>query len=215
MKNYPREMQEVRRGYQAEVYLALATVVQAITLTAVGSDIVLALKELQFPDLLWVFSTGFLSLLLCISFWYIFVRDYFFGFRVLPLSALNHFFLAAVIFSVGFLQFIAFQFLQDPRLWLTLVLLSMGIVFLNSWYISHSILKTASEDIREAVTYDPGSRVFTILLLAAVVCLVLWYLVPAIDTELFRGLTLLILGAALIQLNVSSVLNFQKHLESD
>jgi hypothetical protein len=87
MENYPREMQEVRRGYQAEVYLALATVVQAITLTAVGSDIVLALKELQFPDLLWVFSTGFLSLLLCISFWYIFVRDYFFGFRVLPLSA--------------------------------------------------------------------------------------------------------------------------------
>jgi hypothetical protein len=208
-------MVEVRRGYQAEVYLALATVVQAITLTAVGSDIVLALKELQLPDLLWVFTTGFLSLLLCISFWYIFVRDYFFGFRVLPLSALNHFFLATVIFSIGFLQFIAFQFLQDPRLWLTLVLLSIGIVFLNSWYISHSILKTASEDIREAVTYDPGSRLFSILFLAAVVCLALWYVVPPIDTDLFRGITLSIVGAALIQLNVSSVLIFQKHLELD
>jgi hypothetical protein len=208
-------MLEERRGYQAEVYLALATVVQAITLTAVGSDIVLALKELQFPDLLWVFATGFLSLLLCISFWYIFVRDYFFGFRVLPLTAINHFFLATVIFSIGFLQFIAFQFLQDPRLWLTLVLLSIGIVFLNSWYISHSILKTASEDIRAAVTYDPGSRLFSILFLAAVVCLVLWYVVPPIDTDLFRGITLSIVGAALIQLNVSSVLIFQKHLELD
>jgi hypothetical protein len=208
-------MLEERRGYQAEVYLALATVVQAITLTAVGSDIVLALKELQFPDLLWVFITGFLSLLLCISFWYIFVRDYFFGFRVVPLSASNHFFLAAVIFSIGFLQYIAFQFLQDPRVWLTLVLLSIGIVFLNSWYISRSILKTASEDIRVALNYDPGWRAFTILYMAAVVCLALWYLVPAFDTDLFRGITLSIVGAALIRLNYSSVLIFQKHLELD
>jgi hypothetical protein len=208
-------MLEVRRGYQAEVYLALATVVQAITLTAVGSDIVLAIKELPFPELLWVFTTGFLSLLLCISFWYIFVRDYFFGFRVVPLSASNHFFLAAVIFSIGFLQYIAFQFLQDPRVWLTLVLLSIGIVFLNSWYISRSILKTASEDIRVALNYDPGWRAFTILYMAAVVCLALWYLVPPIDTDLFRGITLSIVGAALIRLNYSSVLIFQKHLELD
>jgi hypothetical protein len=208
-------MLEERRGYQAEVYLALATVVQAITLTAVGSDIVLAIQELPFPDLLWVFLTGFLSLLLCISFWYIFVRDYFFGFRVVPLSASNHFFLATVIFSIGFLQYIAFQFLQDPRVWLTLVLLSIGIVFLNSWYISHSILKTASEDIRVALDYDPGWRAFTILYMAAVVCLALWYLVPAFDTDLFRGITLSIVGAALIRLNYSSVLIFQKHLEMD
>ena len=215
MENDPKESLEVRKGYQAEVYLALATVVQAITLTALGSDIVLALKVLPFPDLLWVFFTGFLSLLLCISFWYIFVRDYFFGFRVVPLSASNHFFLAAAIFSIGFLQYIAFQFLQDPRVWLTLVLLSIGIVFLNSWYISHSILKAASEDIRVVLTYDPGWRAFTILYMAAVVCLALWYLVPAFDTDLFRGITLLIVGAALIRLNYSSVLIFQKHLELD
>jgi hypothetical protein len=95
------------------------------------------------------------------------------------------------------------------------VLLSIGIVFLNSWYISRSILKTASEDIRVALNYDPGWRAFTILYMAAVVCLALWYLVPPIDTDLFRGITLSIVGAALIRLNYSSVLIFQKHLELD
>jgi hypothetical protein len=47
------------------------------------------------------------------------------------------------------------------------------------------------------------------------VCLVLWYLVPAIDTDLFRGITLSIVGAALVRLNLSSVQIFQKYLELD
>jgi hypothetical protein len=215
MENDPKEMTEEKRGYQAEVYLALATVVQGLTLTAVGSEIVTAIKAPQYPGILWVFFTGLLSLLVCISFWYIFVRDYFFGFRVIHLTAVNHFFLASAIFTIGFLQFIAFQFLGDSQVWLTLVLLSIAVVFINSWYISHSIKTIPREDIRAAITYDPGSRVFAILYLAALGCLVLWYVVPAIDTDLFRGITLLIVGAALIRLNLSSVQIFQKHLELD
>jgi hypothetical protein len=210
-----RDIPEAKRDYQAEVYLALATVVQGLTLTAVGSEIVAAIKAPQYPGILWVFFTGLLSLLVCISFWYIFVRDYFFGFRVIHLTAVNHFFLASAIFTIGFLQFIAFQFLGDSRVWLTLVLLSIAVVFINSWYISHSIETIPREDIREAITYDPGSRVFAILYLAALGCLVLWYVVPAIGTDLFRGITLLIVGAALIRLNLSSVQIFQKHLELD
>lgn len=204
--------QEAKRGYQAEVYLALATILQAITMTALGNEIAAAIKELEYPELLWVFATGLLSLVLCITFWYIFVRDYFFGYRVISLTATNHLMLASAIFSIGFLQFIAFQFLGEPRLWLTLVLLSLGVVFLNSWYISHHIVFDR-DDIRQAIHYDPGSRLLNIMFLAAVACLVLWYALPAIDTFWFRGFTLVIVGAALVLLVASSVKVFKKHLE--
>lgn len=204
--------QEVKRGYQAEVYLALATILQAITLTALGNEIGAAIQELVYPEILWVYATGLLSLVLCITFWYIFVRDYFFGYRVVHLTAMNHLMLASAIFSIGFLQFIAFQFLEDPRLWLTLVLLSLGVVFVNSWYISHHITFDR-EDIREAVHYDPGSRSLNLSFLAALVCLVLWYALPAIDTALFRGITLVVVAATLVQLIASSVKVFERHLE--
>jgi hypothetical protein len=203
-----------KRGYQAEVYLALATILQGLTLTALGSEIVSTIRELEYPGILWVLATGLLSLMLCITFWYIFVRDYFFGYRAISLTAMNHLMLASAIFSIGFLQFIAFQFLEEPRFWLTLVLLSICVVFINSWYISRHIVFDR-EDVREAIHYLPGSRIFTVLFLAAVVCLLLWYALPGIDTDWFRLITLAIVAGLLIRLIASSVRIFEKHLEME
>lgn len=209
MQDLPAE----KRNYQAEVYLALATVIQAITLTALGAEAGAALKNLPFPGSIWVLLTGLLSLNLCISFWYIFVRDFFFGFRVVNLTAVNHLVLASVIFLTGLLQYIAFQFLTEPRLWLTLVLLSIAVVLLNTWYASRNLAIIAQAGVQEAFHYDPGYKVFALLFCVALGCLALWYLVPGIDTPLFRGITLLVTGAALVHLNVSAVQVFQKYLE--
>jgi protein-S-isoprenylcysteine O-methyltransferase Ste14 len=201
------------RSYQAEVYLALATIVQAITLTALGSEVVTAIKTLQPPEILWVFATGLLSLYISISFWYIFMRDYFFGFRVLILTPQNHLALAAAIFIMGFLQFIAFHFLAQPRLWLTLVLLTILVMFINSWYMSSSVRLVDREDIRQAVNYDPGAKQFYYLYLALGAGLLAWYLVPAVDGPVFRVAMLVLTAAALVLLNWSAQKVFQRHLE--
>jgi hypothetical protein len=204
---------KTNRSYQAEVYLALATIVQAITLTALGSEIVISIKNLAFPDLFWVFATGLLSLFISISFWYIFMRDYFFGFRVVILTPQNHLFLASAIFLMGFFQFIAFHFLSDPRLWLTLVLLTIVVVFVNSWYMGGYVKLLEREDIQQALHYDPGSKLFFVLFTLAFAGLVAWYIFPAVDTLFFRGAILLVIGAALVQFNLSAQKVFARQLE--
>jgi hypothetical protein len=135
MKDLPVE----KRNLQADVYLALATVIQAITLTGLGTEVVSILKDPQKPVTIWVILTGLLSLQFCISFWFLFVRDYFFGYRLINLTAQNHMVAASFIFILGFLQFIAFQFLADPRLWLTLVLAGVWLVLLHAWYTTGNI----------------------------------------------------------------------------
>jgi hypothetical protein len=208
-----KDLPETKRGYQAEVYLALATVIQAITLAALGNEIVATLKDPQLPDSIWVIFTGLLSLQLCISFWYLLVRDFFFGYRVINLTAKNHLVVASSIFILGLLQFIAFQFLADPRLWLTLVLMGMGVVLLNAWYTSHNIEIIDKEGAREALQLEPRSNAFIILILIVFGCLILWYLVPGIDTAFFRVFTLGATGAALAVIDISAMHAFQKHLE--
>lgn len=209
------DTQNPHRSYQAEVYLALATIVQAITLTALGSEIVIAMKTLRGAELAWIFATGLLSLFISVSFWYIFMRDYFFGFRVIILSPQNHLFLASAIFVMGFLQFIGFHFLAAPRLWLTLVLLTILVMFFNSWYMSVNVKTLDREDIRQAVHYNPGTMPFVILYLLAAAGLLLWYLVPAVDTALFQGAMLALIGAALVLFNLSAQKVFKRHLEID
>lgn len=209
-----QDLHETKRNYQADVYLALATVIQGLTLTALGDEVVAALKNPQSPVTIWFIITGLLSLQLSISFWYLFVRDYFFGFRVINLTAQNHAVVASFIFVLGFLQFIAFQFLGDPRLWLTLVLVGIGMVLLNAWYQTGSVEIINVEGVQEALQLDRGSIVFIILVLLATGCLVLWYLVPAINTAFFRTITFGITAAALIQLDASAINAFQKHIEA-
>jgi hypothetical protein len=202
-----------KRNLQADVYLALATVIQAITLTGLGTEVVSILKDPQKPLTIWVMLTGLLSLQFCISFWYLFVRDYFFGYRLINLTAQNHMVAASFIFILGFLQFIAFQFLADPRLWLTLVLAGVWLVLLHAWYSTGNIQIVEAEGAREAIVMDQGSNLFILLVLAASACLILWYVVPGIDVALFRVIALGLTGAALVLLDLFAIEAFQKHLD--
>jgi hypothetical protein len=209
-----RELPEVKRGYQADVYLALATVVQAITLTSLGSEVVARLRDPQAPLSAWVVVTGLLSLQICVTFWYLFVRDYFFGFRVISLTATNHIVAATFIFLLGFLQFIAFQFLGEPRLWLTLILAGIVLVLLHGVYTAGSVRIAAVRGAEEVISLERGAGVFLTLIGLALAALVLWYAVPGLDTPLYTGLALAVTAAALTALAVSSVRAFQAHLDA-
>lgn len=113
------DLPEVKRNYQAEVHFALGAVIQGVTVAALGNELAAALKNLPFPGAIWVFVTGVQSLLLCIAFWYTFMNNYFFGFRVINLTARTHFLYATLYLILGLQQHIAIQFLAAPRIWMT------------------------------------------------------------------------------------------------
>jgi hypothetical protein len=209
------DQQVERRNFQAEVYLALATIIQAITVTALGNELVISIKNPQYPDLYWGFATGVLSLIICITVWFLFIRDYFYGYRLVIMTAKNHLVFASAIFILGFFQFIAFQFLTQPRLWLTLVIAGVLVVFLNSIYMSRAVTFIPKESAKQVVELEMGSNLFLIMILIASIGLILWYIIPSIDTLLFRLITLGAVGIGFIALVIGAVNTFQKHLDTD
>jgi hypothetical protein len=199
------------RGYQAEVYFSLAAVVQGVTLAALGSELVSALRSWHFPDSIWILVTGSQSLLLCVTFWYSFVVAYFSGFRLSEFNATNHFVLAASYFVIGLLQLIAIQFLAEPRIWLTMILLLLGVTLFCFWYTSQRVRVVQPEASDRG--HSEAGRLLVVLLLISLVCGIVWYSVPEIESALFKGTTLAVMGAGLLLLNVKLIRLFQEHLE--
>jgi hypothetical protein len=66
---------------------------------------------------------------------------------------------------------------------------------------------------RQALEYDPGSKLFLAAFLLSVICLILWYIIPGIDTDLFRAIALSTSGVGLALFTVYYVQVFQKHLD--
>jgi hypothetical protein len=54
-----------------------------------------------------------------------------------------------------------------------------------------------------------------VVFLAALACLILWYLIPGIDSGLFRAISLSVIGAGLILLDIVAIRDFQEHLEKE
>jgi hypothetical protein len=207
-----KDLAEVKRAYQAEIHFALGAVIQGITVAALGGEIAAALKAWPFPGAGWVFITGLQSLLLCIAFWYTFMNNYFFGFRVINLTAKTHLLFATLYLILGLQQLIAIQLLDSPRLWMTLYVLLIATVLANSWLSAHvTIIKR--KGVRQALDYDPGSKPFLFTFLLSLICLIAWYLVPGIDTTLFRTIALATSGVGLILFTIYYVQVFQKHLD--
>jgi hypothetical protein len=209
-----QDLPEIKRNYQAEVHFALGAVIQGITVAALGSALASALRSLPFPDLLWVFATGLQSLLLCIIFWYTFMNNYFFGFRVINLTAKTHLFFAAFYLVLGLQQLIAIQFLDMPRAWMTFYVLLIATMFVGSWVTSH-ITVISKKDVRQALEYDPGSRAFNIFFILSAVFLLAWYLIPDIGTALFQAAALILSGVGLVLFTIYYVQVFQKHLDAN
>lgn len=207
-----RELPETRRDYQAEVYFALGAVIQGITVAALGDQLAAALRALPFNGATWVFVAGLQSLLLCIVFWYNFMDNYFFGFRVINLDAKAHFVGATLYLVLGLQQFIAIQFLDQPRMWLTLYVLLLATTLVGSW-LSSRVQVVDEEGVREALHYDPGSRSFLIGFYLTVGCLIVWYAFPSIETSLFRALAFAVSGIGLVLFALYSVRVFQARLD--
>jgi cytochrome bd-type quinol oxidase subunit 2 len=207
-----KDLSDTKRDYQAEVHFALGAVIQGVTVAALGNELAAALKNLPFPGAIWIFATGLQSLLLCIAFWYTFMNNYFFGFRAINLTAKTHLLFAALYLVLGLQQLIAIQLLDTPRLWMSFYVLLIATVLANSWASAH-VPVVQRKGARQALEYDPGSKLFLSTFLLSVICLILWYVVPGIDTDLFRAVALSTSGVGLVLFTIYYVQVFQKHLD--
>jgi hypothetical protein len=207
-----RDLPEAKRDFQADVHFTLGAVIQGVTVAALGNELAVALRALPFPGAFWVFATGVQSLLLCIIFWYSFMHNYQFGFRVINLNAKTHFAFAAFYLILGLQQVIAIQFLDVPRIWLTLYVLMIASAFAGTWLSSH-VPVIDDNEVQEAMQYDPYARFFPASFTLSVACVIVWYVFPGVDTPLFRAVALSISGAGLVVFAVYYILVFQKALE--
>ena len=204
-------MPERERNYQAEVHFALGTIIQGVTVAALGDEIAAALRSLPFPGASWTFLTGFQSLLLCILFWFTFVDHYFFGFRVIRLTAQTHFMFAVLYLILGLLQLIAIRFLDIPHLWMTVYVLLIATTLIGSWLLSRVTL-LHEEGARSVLEYDPGSKAFVLTFFLSLGCIITWYALPGLDSDVFRAVALSISGIGLVIFAVYSIRVFQRHL---
>ena len=207
-----KDLSEQKRAYQAEVHFALGTVIQGVTVAALGNEVVVALRSLPSPNGAWALVTGAQSLLMCIIFWYSFVDNYFFAFRVINLTAKTHFAFAVGYLVLGLLQLMAIQSLDQPRLWMTFYVLLIATTLAGSWLSSHVTIVDDVE-VRQALEYDPGSTAFLVTFLVSVGCLTVWYALPGFDTGLVRVAALSISGLLLIMFTVYYIRVFERHLD--
>ncbi|MFO7661938.1 MAG: hypothetical protein R6X18_05030 [Chloroflexota bacterium] len=206
-----KDLPEVKRNYQAEVHFALGAVIQGITVAALGNELAAALRNLPFPGAPWVFVTGLQSLLLCIVFWYTFMDNYFFGFRVINLTAKTHLLFAALYLVLGLQQLIAIQFLDLPRMWMTFYVLLIATTLAGS-RVTSPVTMIDNEQVREALQYDPGSKAFLGAFILAVGCLIAWYAIPGIESNIFTAIALTISGAGIVLFTIYYFRVFQRRL---
>lgn len=202
-----------KRDYQADVHFALGAVIQGITVAALGSELAGILRSAPFPGAGWAFVTAAQSLLMCILFWYSFVSNYFFAFRVIILTAKTHLAIAAHYLILGLLQLMAIQFLAEPRLWMTFYALLVVATLAGSWMASH-VSVIDDDEVREVFEHESDSAAFLITSFVSVGFLIAWYAVPGIDTVLFRAAALFVSGLWLIWLTVDNVRLFHHYLKA-
>jgi hypothetical protein len=206
------DLPERERNYQAHVHFALGGIIQGLMLAALAGELANALRDFTYPATIWILVTALQSLLLCILFWYRFMDNFIFGFRVINLSAKTHFLFATHHLVLGLLQFLAIRFLSDSRLWLTfyalLILTTQGF----SFFSTH--LKIIEQEGAEAaLSYEPDTRFLLITVSLTLIALVGWHLFQGLDTNLFRAAALTLSGLSIIAFIIYSIRVFEHHLD--
>ncbi len=206
------DLPERERNYQAHVHFALGGIIQGLMLAALAGELATALRDISYPSTIWILVTALQSLLLCILFWYRFMDNFIFGFRVINLSAKTHFLFASHHLVLGLLQFLAIRFLYDSRLWLTfyalLILTTQGF----SLFSSHLRI-IDQEGAEAALTYEPDTRLMLVSICLMLISLVGWYLFPGIATNLYRAAALTLSGLGIIAFIIYSIKVFEHHLD--
>jgi hypothetical protein len=205
------DLPERERNYQAHVHFALGGIIQGLMLAALAGELANALREFTAPASIWILVAAIQSLLLCILFWYRFMDNFIFGFRVINLTARTHFLFAAHHLVLGLLQFLAIRFLYDSRLWLTFYALLIFITQGFSYVSSH--LKIIDlEGANEALSYEPDTKILLVIVSLTLISLVVWYLFPGLETGLFRAVALTFSGLSIVAFIVYSIKVFDHHL---
>lgn len=205
------DLPERERNYQAHVHFALGGIIQGLILAALAGELASALREFSYPATIWILVTALQSLLLCILFWYRFMDNFIFGFRVINLSAKTHFLFATHHLVLGLLQFLAIRFLFNSRLWVTfyalLILATQGLSYLSSHL---KIIDVEGAEV--ALTYEPDTRFLLISVSLTLISLVGWYLFPGLNSDLFRAFVLTLSGLSIIAFINYSIKVFEHHL---
>lgn len=208
------DLPERERSYQAHVHFALGGIIQGLMLAALAGELANALRDFSYPSTIWILVTALQSLLLCILFWYNFMDNFIFGFRVINMNAGTHFLFAVHHLVLGLLQFLAIRFLANSRLWLTFyALLSLiTVAFSYSFFSSHLTI-IQKQGAKETLLYDPDTRFLKITVSLTLLILVGWYLFPGLDTNLYRGIALTLSGLSIIAFIIYSIKIFDHHLD--
>lgn len=205
------DLPERERNYQAHVHFALGGVIQGLMLAALAGEVATVVRTFTYPDSIWIAFTALQSLMLCILFWYRFMDNFIFGFRVINLTAGSHYLFSVHHLLLGLLQFIAIRFLGDARTWLTLFVLLVITTQVFS-YFSSNLQIIQQEGAIEALSYEPDTRYLVIFTVLAVLLLVLWYLLPGLESGLFKGITLTVSFVSILAFTDYSIKIFQRHL---
>lgn len=204
-----------RRSYQAEVHFALATIIQGITITSLGEDIAITLRQWSHFNSMWIVVTAIASLLIAVTFWYAFVMAYFHRFRTVVMTASNHFWLALLYFCMGMLQIISFQFLDDPRTWLTINNVLVITVTTYLIYADRMTRSMPSSPVVKLLNTEAQMSVALFGLPSSAVLTLLWWIVPQLATTTYAVVCLSTFIVVVATFNVVSVRVFQRRLDQE
>jgi hypothetical protein len=197
-----------QREHQAEVHFALGTIIQGVTLAALGNEVANFMRDASRVEAGWFMVTAVQSLLLCILFWYRFMDNYHFGFRMMHMTAAGHFMMAVLHILLGLQQLVAIRFLDMPGIWLTLYVLLIVTTLAGSWVSTH-ILRLRSD--RPAQIKEPASWPFLSTFFMTLVLLVVWYIQPGLDPALVAMAALCSSGVGIILFAIYSIQLFKGH----
>jgi hypothetical protein len=205
--------------YQANVHFALATIIQGITIALLGVAFAGLIQSVNWPQTGFLLLTSLQSLALAISFWYAFVMAYFHLFRVLRMTAVDHLVLSYVYFSIGLMQIVGFQFLENPRVWLTI---NCVLVITALFYAQFINFMVRREEKQQTQREEPLSgylsihaitKTLIVMLVITVILLLFWYVAPVLNTPLYAFVCLFVFAILIIIYNIAAVKNFQARLD--
>jgi hypothetical protein len=197
-----------QREYQAEVHFALGTIIQGVTLAALGNEVAGMMRDVSLSEAGWIIATAVQSLFLCILFWYRFMDNYHSGFRMMRMTAGTHFMIAVLHILLGLQQLVAIHFLDTPRLWLTLYVLLIATTLAGSW-ISTRILRV--QDHQPDQADDPASWPFLLTFFITLVLLVAWYVLPGSPPDVLGMAALFSSAIGILLFAVYSIQLFKGH----
>ena len=214
-KVYVKNMDNDHRELQADIYFTLATIIQGITVGFLGVTLAELIRNPTGIDVWLVLLTSLNSLILAVSFWYSFVIAYFFRFRMIKMTAVNHLVFAYFFFGLGLIQIVGFQFLDEPRIWLTINLISVIVTFVYSGFTKRYTTYTASSEATEFLRGEPITKFDIIGLVILMILLLLWYFIPILEDDFWYALFVLLMALlAFLRLNYSFVQLFQARLNA-